>query len=76
MARYKPYDWNQDRFIPLSFADQILPGSFEHTLHEIVEHHLDMAVFEQRYRNDQTGRLAYDPKILLKVVLYGYSKWG
>jgi transposase len=31
-------------------------------------------VFERRYRNDQTGRLAYEPKVLLKIVLYGYSK--
>lgn len=74
MARYKPYELRQDKFIPLSFADQIVAGSFEHTLNEIVEQHLDMAVFEKRYRNDQTGRLAYDPKVLLKVVLYGYYK--
>jgi hypothetical protein len=26
MARYKPYDVNQDKFIPVSFRDQILPG--------------------------------------------------
>ena len=74
MARYKPYDLKQDKLIPLSYADQILTGSFEHALNEIVEHHLDLSVFEQRYSNDDTGRLAYDPKVLLKIVLYGYSK--
>jgi transposase len=74
MARYKPYNLRQDRFIALSFADQVLAGSFEHALNEIVEAHLDLAVFERRYRNDRTGRLAYDPKVLLKIVLYGYSK--
>src|SRR5208337_391687 len=26
------------------------------------------------YRNDDTGRRAYDPRILLKVVLLGYSR--
>jgi hypothetical protein len=31
-------------------------------------------VFEDRYQNDETGRLAYDPKILLKVVLLGYAR--
>lgn len=31
-------------------------------------------MFEPRYRNDETGRLAYDPKVLLKIVIYGYSK--
>jgi hypothetical protein len=59
-------------FIPLSFADQILPGSCEHTLNELVEKHLDLSIFEQRYCNDETGRLAYAPAVLLKIVLYGY----
>ncbi|MBI3389968.1 MAG: IS1182 family transposase [Deltaproteobacteria bacterium] len=74
MARYKPYNLKQDKFIAVSYADQIVAGSFEHALNEIVEEHLDLAVFEQRYRNDDTGCLAYDPKVLLKIVLYGYSK--
>src|SRR5262249_20183813 len=74
MARYKPYDLNQAKMIPLSYADQIVEGSFEHALNEIVEEHLDLTVFEKRYANDEKGRAGYDPKILLKVVLYGYSK--
>ncbi len=74
MARYKPYDVSQDKFIPISFRDQILPGSFEHALDEIVERHIDLTPFEDRYANDDTGRLAYDPAILLKIVLYGYYK--
>jgi transposase len=74
MARYKAYDLNQAKMIPLSYADQIVAGSFEHALNEIVEEHLDLTVFDTRYANDETGRPAYDPKVLLKVVLYGYYK--
>jgi transposase len=74
MARYKAYDLSQAKMIPLSYADQIVPGSFEHALNEIVEKHLDLAVFDRRYANDETGRPAYDPRLLLKVVLYGYYK--
>ena len=74
MARYKAYDLNQTKMIPLSYADQIVEGSFEHALGEIVEGHLDLGPFEKRYANDETGRPAYDPKLLLKVVLYGYYK--
>jgi hypothetical protein len=66
MARYKPYNLKQDKWIPLSYADQMVPGSFEYALNEIVEEHLDLSVFEQRYRNNETGRLAYDPKVLLE----------
>ncbi len=74
MARYKPYDLNQSKMIPLSYADQIVEGSFEYALGEIVEKHLDLSAFEKRYANDETGRPAYDPRLLLKVVLYGYYK--
>jgi len=74
MARYKPYDLKQGKMIALSYADQIVPGSFEYALDDIVENHLDLRVFDKRYRNDQTGRLAYDPKVMLKIVLYGYYK--
>lgn len=74
MARYQPYDLDQGKFIPVSFRDQILPGSFEYALNEIVEQHIDLTAFEARYANDDTGRLAYDPAVLLKIVLYGYYK--
>ena len=72
MARYKLYDVSQDKFIPVSFCDQILPGSFEYSLNEIVDQHIDLAPFAARYTNDETGRLAYDPAVLLKIVLYGH----
>ena len=74
MARYKPYDVSQDKFIPVSFRDQILPGSFEYALNEIVDQHIDLTPFADRYTNDETGRLAYDPAVLLRIVLYGYYK--
>ncbi len=74
MARFKHYDQKQTKLIPLSYADQLVPGSFEYALDEIVECHLDLSVFDARYANDLTGRLAYHPKVLLKVVLYGYYK--
>ncbi len=32
MARYKDVCYEQDKFIPVSFAKQIVPGSFEYTL--------------------------------------------
>ena len=74
MARYKAYDLKQTKMIALSYADQLVEGSFEHALNELVENHLDLRPFEARYANDETGRPAYDPRLLLKVVLYGYYK--
>lgn len=74
MARYKPYDINQITLVAVSFKDQVVPGSFEYALDEIVDQHIDMTPFEARYHNDETGCLAYDPAILLKIVLLGYYK--
>ena len=35
---------------------------------------MDLSCFDDRYENDETGRLAYDPKVLLKIVLLAYSR--
>ena len=74
MARYKHYDYQQTKMIPLRFADQLQPGTFEFTLNHVVDNDLDLSVFESRYRNDYNGAPAYDPAILLKIVLFAYSR--
>jgi transposase len=74
MARYKEYCYEQTKLIPLSFSRQILPGTFEYTLNYLIDNEFDLSVFEQRYHNDETGAPAYDPAILLKVILYGYAR--
>ncbi|OYV75070.1 MAG: transposase [Chromatiales bacterium 21-64-14] len=45
--------------IPIAFKDQILPGTFEYTLSHLVDHELD---------------LSNDPALLLKIVVYAYSR--
>jgi transposase len=74
MARYKQYDYRQGKFIPISFDKQILPGTFEYTLNYLIDNELDLSVFDTRYCNDITGASAYDPAILLKIILYAYSR--
>ena len=74
MAKYKNYDYSQSLLIPVSLQDQLMPGTLEFAIHTLVENRLDMSVFDAKYQNDETGRKAYDPKILLKVVLLAYSR--
>jgi transposase len=74
MPRYKDYDYRQSKLLPVSFEHQILPGTIEHSLCYLIDHELDLSIFEQRYANDETGRPAYDPAILLKIVLLAYSR--
>jgi transposase len=74
MARYRDYSYEQAKLIPISFQQQNLPGTFEHTLSYLIDQEFDLSVFEARYRNDETGAPAYDPAILLKIILYAYSR--
>ena len=74
MAKFKAYDYRQRVFLPVSLEDQLLPGTLEFAIHTLVETRLDTSGFGQKYRNDETGRTAYDPKILLKIVLLGYAR--
>lgn len=73
MARYKDINYDQTRLLPVSFDKQILPGSFEYTVNRVIDE-LDLSVFDERYRNDETGRPAYAPDMLLKVILTAYSR--
>lgn len=74
MARYKPYSYAQGKLIPIYFEKQILPGTFEYSLNHLIDHELDLSFFYDRYKNEETGAPAYDPRILLKIVLFGYSR--
>jgi transposase len=74
MAKYKKDEFDQMVMLPVSLEDQLVPGTLEFAIHTLVETRMDLSRFEARYTNDETGRSAYDPKILLKIVLFGYSR--
>ncbi|OHC07557.1 MAG: transposase [Planctomycetes bacterium RIFOXYD2_FULL_41_16] len=73
MARYKHID-TSPRFIAVDLQRQLHPGTFEHALNYLVDHELDLTRFDARYKNDLTGASAYPPAMLLKVVLFAYSR--
>jgi transposase len=74
MAKYKPCNEDQLVMLPISLQDQLVEGTLEHTISELVDKHIDLSVFDARYNNDAIGAAAIHPKILLKVVLLAYSK--
>lgn len=74
MARYKPVDRHLSKLLPVKFSEQIIPGTFEYALNWLVDHQIDLSVFDARYRNDEVGASAYEPAVLLKVVLLGYAR--
>ena len=74
MAKYKKVNYDQMELIPVSFDEQIIPGSFEYTLSLLIDNKIDIKVFENKYKNDITGAPAYNPHIMLKIILYSYSR--
>lgn len=74
MPNFIPYDYNQNSMVVINFEDQIQPGTFEHAIHYLIENKLDLSVYFSVYKNDDEGRPAYDPAILLKIILFAYSK--
>jgi len=74
MAKFKPCNEDQMVMLPISLPNQLVPGTLEHTISELVDKHMDLSVFDARYNNDETGAAAIHPKILLKVILVAYSK--
>jgi transposase len=73
MPRYKPAQRN-GMFIPVVLAEQIQPGTFEFALDHLVDAELDLTPLDAKFRNDATGASAYDPRVMLKLVLLSYSR--
>lgn len=74
MARYRDTQNDHMKMIPVSFEQQILPDLFEYSLAWLVDNELDLATFDNHYNNDDKGHPDYDPKLLLKIVIFAYSK--
>jgi hypothetical protein len=54
MARYKYFDKSQGLFMTVNLNDQLIPGSFEHTLNYLIDR-LDLGAFDAAFRNDKKG---------------------
>ena len=67
MARYRHVDMNP-RLLPVNLEAQLVPGTFAHAVHHLVDG-LDLSAFDAQYRNDDNGAPAHAPAMLLKAVL-------
>ena len=71
---YKPYNPDQSRLVPITLSEHIYEGSLEEAIHKIVEEQIDLSGLDTFYKNDDTGRPAINPKVLLKVILLAYAR--
>lgn len=73
MAKFRTCDYDQINILPVSIDNQLSPYTLEYVIHHIIED-LDLSYFNIRYNNDDIGRKAINPKVLIKIILLGYSR--
>lgn len=66
----RPYDQSQPFLLPPSLRDFVDERHPAHLLNDLVDQ-LDLSVLEARY--GPLGQPAYHPRLMLKVILYGFS---
>ncbi|MFC1603302.1 IS1182 family transposase [Pseudomonadota bacterium] len=71
---FKDANYHQNAFVAISQADQIQVGTFEHAIQHLIDNKLDLSLFDKRYNNANGGAAAYNPAVLLKIVLLAYSR--
>ena len=76
MAKYKQTEAGngQGMFLSVNLKEQLLPGTFEYMLDKLIGNEIDISIFDKNYKNDKTGAKAIPPRVLIKVIIYGYSK--
>ena len=70
MAKFKPYRKDHPQLPPPCLEDYLPEGHLARLVYEVVEH-LDTLEIENRY--SELGQNTYHPKLLLKLVFYGYA---
>jgi len=76
MAKYKQTEASngQGMFLSVNLKDQLMPGTLEYMLDKLIGSKINVDVFDKNYKNDKTGAKAIPPRVLVKIIIYGYSK--
>jgi transposase len=64
----------QSMLVTVNPEEQLKPGTLAYAIHYLIEERIDTRSFDEGFSNDETGRRAYHPKVLLKIILFGYSR--
>jgi transposase len=73
---FRPYDQKQHLLIPPSLDDWLPPDHLARYISDIVElmdRRGDLDRFYEPYRENGQGAWAYDPKMMVKAIMYGFS---
>src|SRR5271157_4222265 len=68
---YKPYQPEQDLLLPPSLKDWLPEKHLAYFVSEVVDE-LDLSGIYAVYEKDERGQPPYDPRMMTKVLVYGY----
>jgi len=74
MANFKPDNIGQRTMLDVDFIEVIGTDTFEYCLYQLLERDNMLSAFEATYKNDHVGRKAYQPKVLMRVIIYAYYR--
>lgn len=69
--KFRPYDQAQTKFVNLNYRKILGEGSDVVLINDIIEA-IDISSIESAYV--EVGNLAYDPRAMMKIIVYGYYK--
>jgi transposase len=69
---FAPYDPHQLLLLPPALQDWLPEGHLVHFVSDAVDQ-LDLEEFERAYRAEGSGNVAYHPRLMLKLLVYGYA---
>jgi transposase len=70
---FTPYDTSQSLLLPPSLNDWLPEDHLARFISEVVEESLDLSPLIEGYRNAEGGHPALHPKMLTKLIVYGYA---
>ena len=69
---FRRYDPKQTLILPPGLNEWLPPNHLARIVAQVVDNDLDLAPLVASYENEEGGRPAFHPRMLLKVILYGY----
>ena len=69
---YRTYIPEQSLLMPPSLRDWLAEDHLSYFISDAVDA-MDLSAFEERYGSEGPGNQAYDPRMMVKVLIYGYA---
>ncbi|MCP4486144.1 MAG: transposase [Gammaproteobacteria bacterium] len=74
MSNFLDDNLNQSVFFDINYLEVLGNSTFEYCLYRLLEQDELLVEFLKRYKNENVGRKAYPPVLLLCIIFYAYYR--